>query len=173
LNIVFRLIATSIVFVIFLKFNTYDRVMVTGEMRSYSATIIASHDAAVPKLYDESRGYIVFDEVKGTYNFKEALMNTLYLNSDLSPKVNSIFASPIKIVGLFFQGDDKAPKDGGGFPKYPYEFQQNVVYRGKTITVRETLYGPSVIGLIEVAYRVEGQPISLKSAVYRYKDKAV
>jgi hypothetical protein len=173
MNMVFRIIATCIVFVILFKYNTYDRIMVTGEQRSYSATIIGCHDAAIPLETEKAQGQIVFDETKGTANFRQSLINTLILNDDLSPKANSIFASPVKIVGLFFLGDDKAPKDGGGFPIYPYEFQQTVVYRSKSITVKETLYGPSVIGLIEVGYQVEGQPISLKSAIYRYKDKSI
>ncbi|RUS44941.1 hypothetical protein [Cohnella sp. AR92] len=173
MNMVFRLIATCVIFVIFLKYDTYDRVMVTGEMRSYSATIIAAHDAAIPYEVDKSKGYIVFDEGKGTDNFKQSLTKTLKLNSDLSPNDNSIFASPVKIVALFFLGDDKAPTDGSGFPSYPYEYQNNVVYRGQTVSINETIYGPSVVGIIEVSYRVEGSPVTFKTAVYRYKDNSL
>lgn len=173
MNMVFRIIITSIIFALFLQYETFDRIMLTGEMRSYSATIDACHDAAVPLVTEMAEGRIVFDETKGLTNFKHALRSTLMLNSDLSPKENSIFAAPIKIVGMIFVGDDKVPKDIYGFAIYPYVFQQNVVYRGQTITVKETLYGPSVIGIIEVAYRVKGEPVTIKQAIYRYKDKSI
>ncbi|NHN33350.1 hypothetical protein [Paenibacillus agricola] len=173
MNIVFRLIVTFIVFVIFLRANTFDRIMITGELRAYSATINGCHDAAIPKEYDMAHGWVVFDETKGLLNFRHSLTQTLLLNTDLSPKANSIFASPVKIIGLFFIGDDKVPTDGSGNPIYPYDFQENVSYRGSTIVVKETLYGPSVLGLIEVAYKVEGEPVTLKKAVYRYKDKSI
>ncbi|WP_240420368.1 hypothetical protein [Paenibacillus periandrae] len=147
--------------------------MITGELRSYSATINGCHDAAIPLEYEMAHGWVVFDETMGLLNFRQTLVKTLLLNSDLSPKANSIFASPVKIIGLFFIGDDKVPKDGSGNPIYPYDFQENVSYRGDTVIVKETLYGPSVLGLIEVSYKVEGEPVTLKKAVYRYKDKSI
>jgi hypothetical protein len=84
---------------------------------------------------------------------------------------------PIKIIGLYLLGDDKAPKDMNGNPMYPYPFTTNAIYRGQTIQVKETIYGPSVIGVIEYTHPVivpmGNPPVNYKKAIYRYKNNTI
>lgn len=171
MKVVLKLIAYMIVLSLLIKVNTEDRMIMLGEVRSYGANIIATHDAAVIRRDLQAEGFIVFDEVRGLAEFRDSLIINLGLNPDLSPTNHAIFSGPIKIAALFFVGDDKVPANGNGSPIYPYEFAKNITYRGETITVRETLFGPSIISMIEAPLNVEGDPIILKRAVYRYLDK--
>ncbi|MEF3304220.1 hypothetical protein [Paenibacillus sp. GYB003] len=171
MKVVFKLIAYMIVVVTIFKVNTEDRMIMLGEVRSYGAVILAAHDAAVLNKSREAEGYIVFDEPVGTIRFRESLIHNLGLNPDMTPKNTAVFSGEIKVVGLYFVGDDKVPHDPMGRPIYPYSFVQNTTYRGSPITVREQLFGPSVVALIEVPLNTESKPVQIKTAVYRYLDK--
>lgn len=171
MNIVLKLIAYMLVFVLLIKVNTEDRMIMLGEVRTYSAGILATHDAAIIRHDYLADGYIVFDEAQGTLEFRKSLIDNLALNDDFSPKNNAIFSGPIRIAGLFFIGDNKVPADEHGQPTYPYEFEEQIPYRGDVITVREIIHGPSVVAYIEAPLQVEGNPVKLKNAVYRYLDK--
>jgi len=171
MKVVYLLIIYFVLFSFFIKYNLEDRVVSLGELRSYGSVIIASHDAAVIREDQLANGYIVFDEGEGLDNFRGSLMKNLNLNADLSPESNSIFYGSIQILGVFFVGDDKVPHDTAGNPIYPYDFSRNVTYRGMTMTVKEKLSGPSVIGLIQMSYNIDRHPTVYKVAVYRYLDK--
>ncbi len=171
MKVVLQLIAIMVVIATLLSINTEDRMLMIGEVRSYGSVILAAHDAAVVEQERKAEGYIVFDEVTGARNFRESLMINMNLDSMLRPDNAAVFSGPIKVVGLFFVGDDKVPHDALGRPIYPYEFVQGVSYRNETITVRETLIGPSVVALIEAPLNVNYGVVKLKKAVYRYLDK--
>lgn len=171
MKVVFKLIAYMIVVATIIKVNTEDRMIMLGEVRSYGAVILAAHDAAVLNKSREAEGYVVFDEPVGTVKFRESLVHNLGLYPDMTPNNNAIFSGEIKIVGLYFVGDDKVPQDALGRPIYPFNFVANASYRGNSITAREQLFGPSVVALIEVPLNTESKPVQLKTAVYRYLDK--
>ncbi|SDO15830.1 hypothetical protein SAMN04487897_10941 [Paenibacillus sp. yr247] len=166
--VVFRIIIQCFIFTLFIFYDVQDRVQSMGEARTYSADIIACHDAAIPKLVDKSKGYVVFDEVAGLASFQQSLIRNLNLQPNLTPTNNKIFYGQIKIVGVMFIGDDKVPHDASGKPIYPYTYSNSLIYRGHSISVDETLYGPSVIGIIEAGYNTELKPVVMKTAVYRY-----
>ncbi|WP_163860411.1 hypothetical protein [Paenibacillus elgii] len=174
MKVVIQLCVWSIVFITLIAYQVMDRMLETGEHRAYAAAIIAVHDAAVVKRSDLSSGWIVFDPAAAPDSFRKSLGLQLKLNpDDLSPLPDSMWKEPFKIIGLYLLGDDKAPKDARGQPIYPYEFTANAVYRGKTIQVKETIYGPSVVGVIEFTHNVNlpwgPPPTSYKKAIYRYK----
>ncbi|MFS1519594.1 hypothetical protein V1503_24510 [Bacillus sp. SCS-151] len=89
----------------------------------------------------------------------------------MTPTENSLLEDPVKIIDIFFLGDDKAPTDVMGLPEYPYTFTATVTYREEEITIERAIYGPTVLGLIEVQHGVENKPISYFKAAYRYKDR--
>ncbi|MEF2246425.1 hypothetical protein [Paenibacillus sp. IITD108] len=171
MKMVLMLISLLVAIVTIFNVNLEDRMIMLGEVRSYGTVILAAHDAAVVDKSLKAEGYIVFDEIAGTANFRRSLKDNLVLDDQLYPINNAIFSGQIKTVGLFFVGDNKVPHDGLGRPIYPYEFVQSVMYRNEVITLRETLLGPSVVALIEAPLNVEGDIVKLKKAVYRYLDK--
>jgi hypothetical protein len=146
--------------------------LLAGEQRIYAAGIAAAHDAAVSSITGTQDGLVLFDSGRGTLSFKESLARNLALSAvDLVPLPNTLLADPVKIVGLYFLGDDKAPKDSQGKPEYPYPFTISATYRGQAIQVNETIYGPSVVSIIEYTHNITmptGKTKGYKKVTYRY-----
>ncbi|CAN7766863.1 hypothetical protein LJR153_007296 [Paenibacillus sp. LjRoot153] len=173
MRLVINLAVWSIVFILFMVYDHEDRKITTGELRGYAAAIIAAHDAAVSKEDAKAQGILIFDEPSGFQNYKQSLMEQFQLNSDLTPKANSIFNTPVSIVGIWFLGDDKAPKDAQGKAVYPYNFNSTATYRGQSVAVQEKIEGPSIVGVIQFTHNTTtSQAITFKKGIYRYMDRA-
>lgn len=169
---ILKLSIWSLIFVIFYFYQVQDRLMQTGEQRVYAADIGAAHDAAISSMIGTEDGRLNFDSSIGTAAFRSSLATNLGLEArGLSPLPGTLLADPVKIIGLYFLGDDKAPQDAQGHPQYPYIFKTTAVYRDKTIAIKETIYGPSVVAIIQYTHNVmtpTGKPTSYKKATYRY-----
>ncbi|MEI7026191.1 hypothetical protein [Paenibacillus sp. y28] len=178
MKIIIHLSCWSLIWTIMLVYQVQDRYMSVGEHKVYSSIIGAAHDAAVVSRKGVEEGRVIFDEELGTRQFRASLAANLRLYADdLSPQPDSMFGVPLKIVGLFFLGDDKAPQGVDGFPVYPWTFTATAEYRGGQVPIRETIYGPSVVGVIEFTHNVNvpgvGKPVTYKKATYRYYDRAL
>jgi hypothetical protein len=178
LKLVLHLCVWSIVFTLFTVYGVQNRILEMGEERAYAAAIIGSHDAAVMSRIDQSSGWVVFDSLRANASFRASLSRQLKLNpDDLSPQAGSMWKEPIQIIGLYLLGDDKAPKDFNGNPMYPYQFTANAVYRGQAVQVKEIIYGPSVIGVIEYKHPVvvpTGKlTVNYKKAIFRYRSNNI
>ncbi|MFM9329029.1 hypothetical protein [Paenibacillus mesotrionivorans] len=174
---VFKLSVWMIAWMMLYVFQVQDRTLQRGEGQMYGAAIVAAHDAAVESIMSQEDGFMTFDPVLGTAAYKKSLAVNVGLDPiTLVPNPNTLLREPVKIIGLFFLGDDKAPKDGAGSPQYPYTFSETATYRGQTILVKETIYGPSVVSVIEFTHDVMtpiGRPVTYKKATYRYWDRAL
>lgn len=173
MRLVINLSVWAIIFAFFMVYDHEDRKITTGELRGYAAAIIAAHDAAVPIEDAKAHGVLIFNETVGLQNYKQSLMDQFSLNADLTPKPISLLTSPVSIVGIWFLGDDKAPKDAQGRAVYPYNFNTTAFYRGQSVAVHEQIEGPSVVGVIQFTHNTTTtQAITYKKGIYRYMDRA-
>lgn len=178
MKMVYHLIVWFVLFVIMYVYSVDDRIMQIGDHRAYASVIGAAHDAAIKSRQGMEDGRLNFDPTIGESVFRQSLAEQLWLYpTDLTPKPDGLFHDPVKIIGLYFLGDDAAPKDAQGAPVYPWNFTTIANYRGTSIVVNETIYGPSVVGIIEFVHDVVSpngiRPVSYKKATYRYYDRAL
>lgn len=123
----------------------------------------ATHAAALD--IDEvqaSYGNIVWDPVKGTESFYTYLRKNLRLDASNQPMLGSYVKEP-PIIHFLGQVTN---------PTYPFEYVKSVtVYAGTsketTRTIHTTIYGPSVVAIMEVRQYMYGEsdeePIILSS----------
>lgn len=100
-------------------------------------------------------GRLVWDEERGSAAFERFLRLNLRLTAQGEPLPASHLAATPKVHWLEFVAA----------PAYPAKVRRSVVSSGSTRNVDVTVYGPSVIAIVEVHQRVRGElePILLSS----------
>ncbi|WP_010502161.1 hypothetical protein [Paenibacillus elgii] len=123
----------------------------------------AAHAASLDIVPEEAAlGRLVWDSTKGTDDFYRYLRLNLKLDSDLTPKEGSHLREAPVVHHLEFVTS----------PAYPYVLQRTVtVYTGTakqtTRSVQVTIYGPSVVAIVELNRPLLGlsrsEPVVLSS----------
>lgn len=117
----------------------------------------AIHDAGLQIVDEEiSNGIIDYDETKGHEAFMSTLARNLPINEDLTPKHNLFYETPISILDAKYIDDTTLDPNTGNpivFP-YVYEYKNST----KNIEFERTIFGPSVVYVIETTIFHEDSP---------------
>lgn len=116
---------------------------------------IATHAAALDiDLNEAAQGRITWDPVKGTASFYSYLRKNLVLDSNNNPLPGSyLMTAPIvHYLGLVTNSS------------YPYNYLKSVTLHPSTSqqvirNVQATLYGPSIVAIVEVRQKMTGQAV--------------
>ncbi|WP_227013813.1 hypothetical protein [Paenibacillus psychroresistens] len=125
----------------------------TNKNHSKPLVDIATHAAALDfDLNEAAQGRITWDPVKGTASFYSYLRKNLSLDSNNYPLPGSyLTAAPIvHYLGLVSNSS------------YPFIYSKNVTLHPSSTQqvvrkIQATLYGPSVVAIVEVQQKMNGQ----------------
>jgi hypothetical protein len=114
---------------------------------------IATHAAALDiDLYEAAQGRIVWDMNKGRASFYSYFRKNLHLDSNNIPLQGSYLTNVpiVHYLGLVTNSS------------YPYTYTKSIILHQSTSkqtvrTIQATLYGPSVVAIVEVQQKMYGQ----------------
>lgn len=131
-EVIFTLMMGAL-YLLFWMIQVDDNTTVLAGERLKNALNYAAHDASLQIDRTElGRGRIVFDPAAADSAFKTTLSDNLALDSDLTPKPNTLFKEKLTVVYTDYIDDN----DGVTFP---------YLYENATYGIRHLLYGPAVI----------------------------
>jgi hypothetical protein len=125
----------------------------TNKNRSKPLVDIATHAAALDiDLSEAAQGRITWDTIKGTASFYSYLRKNLHLDSNNMPVQGSYLsvAPIVHYLGLVTNSS------------YPYIYVKSITLHPSTNqqvvrNIQATLYGPSVVAIVEVQQKMYGQ----------------
>jgi hypothetical protein len=114
---------------------------------------IATHAATLDiDLMEAAQGRIVWDTIKGTASFYKYLQKNLHLDNNNVPVQGSYLtvAPAVHFLGLVSNSS------------YPFTYVKTITLHQSTVkqtvrTIQTTLYGPSVVAIVEVQQKMHGQ----------------